>query len=356
MSCINISARPFNLKLKHPFGISRGTVTLAKNVLVTVQFDDIVAYGEAAPSSYYGEDQNSVMQFIKAFIKTKRLEEYITNIHKLKNDLDNFHMTSYSARAALEIAFWDLIGKIQNKPLYEFFFQENPFAGGNGSGPPSTSFTIGLDSLTVIEEKVNEALQSGFNILKVKLGKGFDEDINILKTVNKAIKNKKCVLRVDANGGWDLETTNKMLDILPEYNVEFLEQPLPRGMSHLIKNLLEKAKIPIFVDEDCIGINDIESLAGCVNGINIKLMKTGSLIEAINMINLAKSYNLKIILGCMIESSCSISAAVHLSPLADYIDLDGHLLIEDDPFSGLTLEENNKILPSFADGLGIEPS
>ena len=144
-----------------------------------------------------------------------------------------------------------------------------------------------------------------------------------------------------------------MLDVLPSYRVELLEQPLPKGSVKLLSTISNKSPVPIFVDEDCMVSRDIESLAGKVKGVNIKLMKSGSIIEALNMINLAKSYNLKIMLGCMIESSCAISAAVSLSPMADYIDLDGHLLLENDPFSGLSFQ-NNKIIPSFEPGLGVD--
>ena len=361
MSRIKLSARPLNLKLKHPFGISRGSITYAKNVLITLNFGDIVAYGEAAPSSYYGEDQNTVIKFINDFVREKSVEEYIANIHKLKDNLNYFssnifRLSAPSARAGLEMAFWDLIGKINNKSLYQYFFQDDDPFIENGNGFKSlsqTSYTIGLDDLLVIEKKVKEALSDGHKILKIKLGYGYEQDINILKKINEIMKDYSCVLRVDVNGGWDLETTEKMLDVLPSYKVELLEQPLPKGNVKLLSTICNKSPVPIFVDEDCMISRDIESLAGKVHGINIKLMKSGSIIEALNMINLAKSYNLKIMLGCMIESSCAISAAVSLSPFANYIDLDGHLLLESDPFGGLSFQ-NNKIIPSFEPGLGVD--
>ncbi len=361
MSKIKLNVRPLNLKLKHPFGISRGSISYAKNVLITLSFGDIVAYGEAAPSSYYGEDQNTVIKFVNDFIAGKSVEEYITNVHKLKEDLNYFssnvfRLSAPSARAAIEMAFWDLIGKINNKSLYQFFFQEDDPFLENGNGfkhLPQTSYTIGLDNLLIIEQKVEEALSDGYRILKIKLGHGYEQDLNILKKINQMIKDYSCILRVDVNGGWDLETTKKMLDLLPLYKVELLEQPLPKGSVKLLFDVYEKSPIPIFVDEDCMGSRDVEALAGKVHGINIKLMKSGSIIEASNMINLARSYNLKIMLGCMIESSCAISAAASLSPMADYLDLDGHLLLEQDPFSGLSFE-NNKIIPSFQPGLGVD--
>lgn len=361
MSRIKLNIRPLNLKLKYPFGISRGSISYAKNILIALHFGDIVAYGEAAPSSYYGEDQNTVTKFVNDFIREKSTEEYIANIHKLKNDLSYFssnifRLSAPAARAALEMAFWDLIGKINNKSLYQFFFQEDdPFIinGDDFKHLPQTSYTIGLDSLLVIEQKVKEAVASGYKILKIKLGYSYEQDLSILKKINETIKNYTCVLRVDVNGGWDLETTKKMLDVLPLYKVEILEQPLPKGNIRLLSDVYEKSPVLIFADEDCMVSRDIELLAGKVHGINIKLMKSGSIIEALNMINLAKSYNLKIMLGCMIESSCAISAAVSLSPFVDYIDLDGHLLIENDPFSGLSLQ-NNKIIPSFEPGLGVD--
>lgn len=355
MSNVKVSIRPFNLKLKYPFGISRGSISYAKNVLLTLYYDDVIAYGEAAPSLYYGEDQNSVMDYIQSFVKYKSLEEYITNIQKLREDLTKFGIGfSSSASVAVEMAFWDLIGKINNKSLYQFFFHDDPFLD-NSDGKknlPMTSYTIGLDNLLIIEEKTKYAINSGYRILKLKLGSGFDNDLNILKTVSQLANEYSCDLRVDANGAWDYETTKKMLDLLPKYSVELLEQPLPKGQIQKLSQLSSTSSIPIFVDEDCIQSSDIECLAGKVQGINVKLMKTGSIIDAYNMLILAKSYNLKSMLGCMIESSCAISAAAHISPLADYVDLDGHLLLEHDPFCGLSLE-NNKILPSFDSGLGV---
>ena len=357
MSKLNLTARPFNLKLKYPFGISRGTITYAKNVLVKLVFDDIVAYGEAAPSSYYGEDQNSVIELLQTFKKHKSLDGYLTNIPKLKEDLSNFFPFSPSLRAAVEMAFWDLLGKINNKCLYQFFFHDDPFLknDSNYKNIPPTSYTIGLDNLFVIETKIKEALNAGYKILKIKLGLGFEEDLCILNSVKKIASRgggTPPLLRVDANGAWDLNTAKKMLEILPEYNVEILEQPLPKGQAHLLSELAKNSPLPIFVDEDCMVTNDIESLAGTVHGINIKLMKSGSILETFNMINLARSYNLKIMLGCMIESSCAISAIAQFSPIADYVDLDGHLLLEHDPFCGLLLE-NNKVVPSFDLGLGV---
>ena len=364
MSNVNVSLRPFNLKLKYPFGISRGSITSAKNILVTLSFDDFVAYGESAPSVYYGEDQKSVMDFIQAFTKRRKLEDYITNIHMLKQELSDFSNiltttnSSSSARAALEMAFWDLIGKINNKPVYDFIFQDDPFMqNGKNNSLPETSYTIGADTLLVMKEKTLNALKLGFKILKIKLGLGLENDLNVLKMLKEISKENStsCTLRVDANGGWDFETTKKMIDILPDYNVQILEQPLPRGQVHMLSSITSASSIPIFVDEDCLSLHDVEKVAGKVSGINIKLMKCGSIIDAVSMINLAKSYNLKVMLGCMIESSCAISAAAHLSPLADYIDLDGHLLLEHDPFCGLILEDN-EIIPSFSSGLGVELS
>ena len=359
MSKINVSIRPFNLKLKFPFGISRGTITYAKNVLVKLSFGDLVAFGEAAPSIYYGEDQGTVSNFLKMFLEHRSLEDYLANINFLKDDLNQFEKMVYrgssaSARAALEIAFWDLMGKVNKKSIHEFFFQDDPFLinGSTKSSFPKTSYTIGLDNLLVVETKVKEAINKGFKILKVKLGTGYENDLIILKTIKNLTKNIDCILRVDANGGWDLDTTKKMLNILPEYKVEVLEQPLPKGNILALSELLNESSIPIIVDEDCLISSDVEKLIGKVHGVNIKLMKCGSLLEAFNMINLAKAYNLKVMFGCMIESSCAISAAVHLSPLVDYVDLDGHLLLEKDPFVGLTCE-NSQIIPSWEDGLGV---
>ena len=252
------------------------------------------------------------------------------------------------------MAFWDLIGKLNNKSLYQYFFKDDPFLsdGSEYSFIPPTSYTIGIDDISVIKEKVKQAIASGHKILKVKLGLGYDEDVNILKTISDLVGDSGIKLRVDANGGWDLKTAERIIDVLPLYKVELLEQPLPKGSINLLFYLTQKSTVPIFVDEDCLVVGNIEALAGKVNGINIKLMKSGSIIETINMFNLASSYNLKTMLGCMIESSCAISAAVHMSPMADYVDFDGNMLLERDPFTGLQFS-HNKVIPSFDSGLGV---
>ena len=358
MSKLKLNIRPLSLKLKYPFSISRNTIHYANNVLVTLSYAEHVAFGESAPSVYYGEDQDTVRKYLNDFIKGKAIEEYVTNIKKLNNDLEYFSKNLFrrscpSARAALDMAIWDLVGKLDNKPLYQFFFEDEPFLeNGHKNKLPLTSYTIGLDDLLTVESKIKTALSSGYEILKIKLGNGMDYDLSVLNKVKELTADKKCKVRVDANGAWDLETTKKMFDVLPKYDIEFLEQPLPRGDIDELATIYSSSPVPIFVDEDCMASGDIESLAGKVHGINIKLMKCGGILEALNMINLARAYNLKVMIGCMIESSCAISAAVHLSPLADYVDLDGHLLLAEDPFTGLVLK-NNKVIPSLEPGLGV---
>lgn len=359
MPKVTLHARELILKLKTPFGISRGTTSTANNVLVTVSFSDYVGYGEAAPSAFYGESQSSVIEFINSFVKNRRLEDYLTNLKLLREDLNSFDLSSNrafksnlfsaSARLAIELAFWDLYGKIKKKPVYECLMNINPFIN---SVIPYTSFTVPIDRLNVMQDNALFALKNKFKILKIKLGLGYTEDLKILDAIKQVCSDYEYSIRVDANCGWDLSTAQKMLEILPDYHVELIEQPLPRGNLDKIKILFDTSPIPIILDEDCINISDIELIATKAHGVNIKLNKVGSLFNALEMIKLAKDYNLKIMLGCMIESSCSISAAVSLSPLVDYVDLDGHLLITNDPFEGLIIE-NGKILPSFDDGLGI---
>jgi L-Ala-D/L-Glu epimerase len=245
-----------------------------------------------------------------------------------------------SAEAAVDMALFDLAGQRLGVPVYELL-------GLDPSHTPQTSFTIGLDTPEVVVRKVREA--AAYPILKVKMGS--DDDREVLQAVR---DNTSATLRVDANEGWTPAGALERLEWLHGLGVEFVEQPLPAGMLEETRELRRRSPLPFFADESVHRAADIPALAGAFDGINIKLMKCGGLAEALRMIATARAHGLRVMLGCMIESSLAITAAAHLSPLVDTADLDGNLLLDRDPFVGATVREGRLVLPD-APGLGVRP-
>jgi L-alanine-DL-glutamate epimerase-like enolase superfamily enzyme len=236
------------------------------------------------------------------------------------------------------MALRDLAGKRLGVPLYELM-------GIDPTSMPVTSFTIGMDTPEIVEQKVREA--EGFAVLKVKMGT--EDDRRVLETVRNVTDR---VLRVDANEGWSLEDALSRLEWLQEMGVELVEQPLPANQLTEMRELKKRSPLPLFADESVARAEDIPGLADAFDGINIKLMKCGGLGEALRMIHVARAHDMKIMLGCMIESSLAITAAAHIAPLVDFADLDGNLLITNDPFVGAEVRDGRLVLPT-APGLGV---
>lgn len=336
---MNLTFHPIDLKLKHTFQIARETRTVQNNIVVLLKDEDgIIGYGEAAPTGFFGEDVASVT---KTFVQSRDLLKNTDpfQIEDITLRLKNKFPMDAAARAAIDIALHDMIGKKLRVPLYKFL-------GLNRHEAKTTSFTIGIDTPEIMCKKVEEA--KDFPVLKIKAG--FRDDIWILKELRRITG---AVFRIDANTGWTLEEAIQKLNLMEELGVELVEQPFPVGCTESLKKVRRHTKIPVFVDEDIKDSKDIPALSDAVDGINIKLMKCGGIREAIRMINTARAHNLKIMIGCNIESSLSITAAAHLMSLADYIDLDGNLLIANDPFIGATVDKGGLILPE-GNGLGIE--
>ncbi len=327
-----------DLKLKHTFTIARSSRDFEPCIIVEFEHDGIVGYGEASPSERYSETKETVIEFFKkidlSFFKDPfQLEDNLFYIGNIDNG-------NTSAKAAVDIALHDWIGKKLNVPFWKL-------CGLNKDKTPTTSFTIGIDTLDIIEKKVREA--EPYPILKVKVGVQNDEQI--IKTIRN-LTNK--VIRVDANEGWkSKEMARDKILWLEEQGVELVEQPLPTTMLDETGWLREQIHIPLIADESVTRLTDLPKLRGAFDGINIKLMKCTGLREAIRMIHTAKALNMKIMLGCMIESSIGISAAAQLSPLVDYADLDGNILITNDPFDGVKVVEGKLILCEKP-GLGID--
>lgn len=329
----------YELLLKHKFGISYHSRKSTPIVIVRLKQGNYVGFGEASLPPYLIETQKSVIEFINR-LKLSDVTSFEELIF-LENEIGKISSQDYAAKAAVSIALHDLLGKILHKPcysLYKITLQQLPF----------TSFTIGIDTPEIILEKISEA--ESYKILKVKLGTKNDK--KIIETI-KSKTDKP--LYVDVNQGWDdKHYALDFIQYLADNNVLLIEQPFNIMHNDDSAWLSERSPIPIIADESVQTIVDLDRIKGCFTGINIKLMKCGGIFNAYKMILKAKEYNMKIMLGCMTESSCAISAAVHLVSLADYADLDGNLLIENDPFV-CQVVVNGKLQISEGNGLGSEP-
>lgn len=336
---MKLSWRQYDLRLKHVFRIARGEEAVAPVIILELTEGGVTGYGEASPSQRYDESPGTVVEFLSN-IDPAVLSD-LFSIDDILSSVDAMAPGNTSAKCALDIALHDWLGKKLGVPLYRLW-------GLNKSKTPICSFTIGIDSTDVIAKKVREAEE--YPVLKVKVG--LENDKEIIGTIRR-ITDK--VLRVDANEGWKKkELALERIKWLQDENVEFIEQPMPASQFEEIKWLRDKVEMPIIADESVIRLSDLPKLAQAYDGINIKLMKCTGVREALRMIHTARALNLKIMMGCMIESAVAISAAAHLSPLIDYADLDGNVLITNDPFDGVR-NTGGKLHLSEKPGLGVTP-
>jgi L-alanine-DL-glutamate epimerase-like enolase superfamily enzyme len=308
------------------------------NLHITYQREGITARGEAAPIVRYNENAELARQAVES-VRERILAADPWKFAKVLDDQFSRIPGNYAAKAAIDIALLDWVTQKLGIPLYRFF-------GLDPADTPLTTFSIGIASPEVTRQKVREAEE--FPILKVKVG--LDSDEATLEAIRSVTRKP---LRVDANEGWkDKEVALRKINWLESLGVEFIEQPMPAAMSDDIRWLRGKVHIPIFADEACLHPQDIPKLADAYDGVNIKLMKCGGILEAFRMIQIARSLGLKTMLGCMIESSIGVTAAAHLSPLVDFADLDGNLLIANDPYRGVEVRNGKLILPDRP-GLGL---
>jgi L-alanine-DL-glutamate epimerase-like enolase superfamily enzyme len=333
---MQLEASRLDLKLATPFRIAYGTLYQTYSVVTHIHDGDLVGIGEAAPSPIYGESQESVLAC---------LDDFATHIgddpFALEACLDTFDHTSPgnpAAKAAVDIALHDLIGKRSGLPIFRLF-------GLSADRTPLTSLTIGLDSPQVMAQKAQAA--RAFPVLKVKLGT--DHDLEIIRAIREV---STATIRVDANAGWTPEQAIRIMEEIAPYGIQLVEQPVYPADLEGLRLVRQHAPMPVFADESCVTVADIPRLADCVDGINIKLMKCGGLRQALKMIHVARAHGLQIMLGCMLESAIAITAAAHLSPLVDYADLDSNLMIEADPYTGVRVANGKLLLPD-APGLGI---
>lgn len=329
---------PYTIKLKEQFTISVNSRATTPVIMVEIEQDRITGYGEASLPPYLQEDQKSVIDFLKRVDLGAFKDSSAINI--ILDYIDNLSVGDNAAKASVDIALHDLFGKIKNIPLYKYF-------NINKREDIYTSFTIGISDEESTKQKIAKA--SDYKFLKIKLGT--QNDRRIIEHIN-SITNQK--LFVDVNQGWNDEYfALDMINWLAEQKVVLVEQPLPKEKIKESAWLKERSPLPIIADEAVQSWNNLDFIKEAYSGINIKLMKCGGLRQAHRMILKSRELNLKIMIGCMTETSCAITAASHLSSLADWVDLDGAELISNDLFSGSKIEKGRIIVPALP-GLGVE--
>ncbi len=325
------------LHTTHPFIIARGGKSEYHTVLVRIVDDDgVEGWGEAAATAFYGETIETVQAALPTY--ALQLGDDPFALESVERRLEAALPGNAAARVAISTALHDLVGKRLGIPLWQYW-------GLDRAKAPQSTFTIGIDTPEMIRQKVSEAAE--YPVLKIKLGTA--NDLEILQTIRSATDRE---LRVDANCSWTATHAVEMLPVLAEFGVTVLEQPVvPDDLAGLAE-VRAHASIPIIADESCVTSRDIPGLAGAVDGINIKLAKCGSLREALRMIAVARAHGLMVMMGCMIESSLGITAAAHVTPLVDIVDLDGAALLRDDPFVGASIPGGQVTLPD-GPGLGV---
>ena len=333
---MKLKSETLKLILTHPFETARGRSSSQTTVIVSIEDEGLVGLGEAASCGYLDQCAAETEKVLARMAPHLPVEPFA--IEETMRALEGHFGEFTSARCAVDIALHDLVGKKLGVPLYKYF-------GLSAGEARKTSFTIGLDTVERVAEKVKEAKE--YSILKVKLG-GAD-DVEIMKAVRGLTD---ATVRVDANGGWKPDEAAKKMKVLAGLGVEFVEQPLQREDLAGHAKLKKKGILPIILDESVQTSKDIPAAAAACDGVNIKLTKAGGLREAYRMIATARACGLKVMLGCMVASSVKITAAAHLSPLADYLDLDGNLLIGNDPYRGVISAFGEMLLPD-GPGLGL---
>ena len=327
-----LALEELHLRLRHRFAIARGFEDVSESLVVHLFADGIEALGEVTPSSRYGED----VALIERQLRDLPLDG--VNLLDVHATLARVPPQQRGAMCALDLALHDHAGKLLGVPAFALF-------GLDPAGAKATSFTIGIADPAETLAKVREAVH--LPILKVKLGAG--REIETLEAIRSIYHG---TIRIDANEGWTAEQAVALLRELERFDIEFCEQPVPAGHPEQLRFVRERSPIPIFVDEDSVTADDVPRLHGCVDGINVKLVKCGGMREAARMIRAARERGMKVMIGCMIESSVLSTAAAHLTPLADYADIDGPLLVLDDPYEGVTYDGAQLRLPDAA-GLGV---
>lgn len=335
---MKLSYCAYTLMLKQRFTISTYSRLTTPAVMVEIEHNGLTGYGEASLPPYLDENQQSVISFLNK-VNLKQFES-LENLGSILEYIDEIEEGNNAAKAAIDIALHDLVGKMLNVPLYRYL-------NISMRNDVYSSYTLGISDEESFKEKIAEASQ--FKFFKVKLGTEHDQ--KIIKMI-RSITDKP--IYVDVNQGWsDKYFALDMINWLKEKDVLLVEQPLPKENLKDASWLTARSPLPIIGDEAVQNLNDLEKIKNLYSGVNIKLMKTGGINYAYRMIQKARGMNLKIMIGCMTETSCAITAASHLSPLADWVDLDGAELISNDLFTGMKILDGKIVIPDRP-GLGVE--
>ncbi len=334
---LSLKFRPYNLQLKHSFNLAGSSRTITPVMLTEVSYEGVTGYGEASMPPYLGESHQSAEKFLSMVNLGQFSAPF--ELETILNYIDSITPGNFAAKASVDIALHDLVGKLIGQPWYKIW-------GYDPRKTPNTSFTIGIDTEDIVRQKVREA--NPYKILKVKLGR--DNDKEMIEFVRKETDVPICV---DVNQGWrDKHIALEMIHWLEEKGTVFVEQPMPKEMVDDMAWLTERSPLPTIGDEAVQRIADVKNAQGVYSGINIKLMKCTGMREAHKMLNLALSLNMRVMIGCMTETSCAVSAAAQLSPMTSWCDLDGNLLIKNDVFEGVKII-NGKVTLNERPGIGI---
>lgn len=334
---LKLSYKPYELQLRHVFTVATNSRTTTPVVLTSIEYDGVTGFGEASMPPYLGESHESVLNFLSKVNLEQFSDPFL--MEDILAYIEGVMPGNYAAKASLDIALHDLTGKLLGQPWFRLW-------GLNPAKTPLTSFTIGIDTAEVVREKTLEA--SAFKMLKIKLGR--DNDREMIETVRSVTD---VPVFVDVNQGWkDRVYAMEMAHFLNENNVLFIEQPMPKEQIDDIAWLTAGSPLPIVADEALQTVSQMLSMKGVYSGINIKLMKCGGMHAAYKMITMARQMEMKILIGCMTETSCAVSAASQLSPLVDWADLDGNLLISNDVYEGMTVVDGRITIPDRP-GIGI---
>jgi len=343
---MNWRVETVDLQLDVPFTIARGTTTATENVLLTIEHDGETGYGAAAPSSHYGETAATVEAILPDLLEAV---EAVGDPHARRRIADRMREVARgnpAARAAVDIALWDLAGKLLGEPVYRLL--------GLSAAPdrlPATSFTVGLDDVETMQRRAREAVGAGYPVLKLKLGT--DRDRRIVEAVRAVAPDVR--IRVDANEAWTPTEAVAHCEALAGYDVEFVEQPVPAEHPEALQYVHERSPLPIAADESCVTAADVPAIADRCAIASLKLMKTGGITPALEVIHAARAHGLEVMCGCMLETNAAIAGAAHLLPLLDYADLDGSLLLESDPYGGVPVSRGRFDLGAVEAGTGARP-
>ena len=334
---MSLQFRPYELHLKHVFTIAEGSRNTTPVMLTEISYEGMAGYGEASMPPYLGESHETAA----AFLSKVDLSSFETPflMEDILQYVEQIAPGNYAAKASVDIALHDLVGKLVGQPWFRLW-------GLNAAHAPDTSFTIGIDKPEVVKEKTREA--APYKILKIKLGKGNDREmIRSVRSVNNG------PLCVDVNQGWtDKQEALDTIFWLKEQGVVFVEQPMLKTALADTAWLTQRSPLPVIADEALQTLSDLEKVNGIYSGINVKLMKCGGMRAAFTMVKMARALGMRVMIGCMTETSCAVTAAAQLSPLADWADLDGNLLISNDLFDGVHISDGKVVLPE-APGIGI---